>query len=90
MPAQLISVAEIARRLNLPNQRLYALVRTGTLLPDATTNRTILFREESIRRVEKALGKLFGTSTASRLSGNGNHSSKLAPTGRSGVEGFKG
>jgi len=62
-----LTLAEIARRLDLPNQRLYELVQDGVLTPDATTARSILFKEASIARVEALLAQSFGRPRRIRL-----------------------
>jgi hypothetical protein len=67
MPAKMLTVAEIARRLDLPDQRLYHLVKNGVLKPDAVASRSALFKESSIARVEAALAQLFGRARRIRI-----------------------
>lgn len=55
----LLTLAAVARRLDLPYMRVNRLVRTGALIPDALAAGGIsLFKEASVARVEATLREL--------------------------------
>lgn len=58
-PKQMLNLAAVARRLEVPYARLWGMVKSGALQPDAMAGATHLFSEHSIMRVESALYQLF-------------------------------
>jgi predicted site-specific integrase-resolvase len=56
-PRRLLNLAQVARVLDVPYTRLYELVHTGRIEPDATDGRALLFSEERLVRLLPALHK---------------------------------
>lgn len=52
-----LSLAAMARRLDLPQQRLSALIKEGRIKPDATSGRVSLF---DLAQIETLAGKIRG------------------------------
>lgn len=58
----LLTLAAVARRLDLPYTRVNRLVRKGALIPDAfAAGGVALFKETSVDRVETTVRELFKT-----------------------------
>jgi hypothetical protein len=71
---KMLSLAQLARQLDLPYTRLHRLVRSGKLRPDAMAGGVALFDARSVSRVEQALEHLFsfrGAPTRESHSGGG-------------------
>jgi hypothetical protein len=70
---EMLSLAQLARRLDLPYTRLSLLVRRGSLRPDAMAGEVALFDARSVSRVEQTLEHLFNfrSAPARRSQGGG-------------------
>jgi len=54
---QLLSLAELSRRLNLPYRRAVALLQLGALIPDYTANQIALFEPRRIEELSRLVAR---------------------------------
>ncbi len=56
-PEKFLSLSALARRLDIPDTRASALVKSGILTPDATAGRVLLFNPSRLPELSRLAAK---------------------------------